>query len=79
MGILHMCIAIPNKILKITENMAQVEFGDGEVTDVDISLVDVKVGDYILVQNGFAIEMLTEEEALETLKLWRTMLQNTKE
>ncbi|MHA2089778.1 MAG: HypC/HybG/HupF family hydrogenase formation chaperone [Candidatus Kariarchaeaceae archaeon] len=74
-----MCIAIPNKILKITENMAQVEFGDGEVTDVDISLVDVKVGDYILVQNGFAIEMLTEEEALETLKLWRTMLQNTKE
>jgi hydrogenase expression/formation protein HypC len=79
MGILHMCIAIPNKILTITENMAQVEFGDGEVTDVDISLVDVKVGDYILVQNGFAIEMLTEEEALETLKLWRTMLQNTKE
>jgi hydrogenase expression/formation protein HypC len=79
MGILHMCIAIPNKILKITENMAQVEFGDGEVTDVDISLVDVKVGDYILVQNGFAIEMLTEEEALETLQLWRTMLQNTKE
>ncbi|MHA2170222.1 MAG: HypC/HybG/HupF family hydrogenase formation chaperone [Candidatus Kariarchaeaceae archaeon] len=74
-----MCIAIPNKILKITENMAQVEFGEGEVTDVDISLVDVIVGDYVIVQNGFAIEMLSEDDAMESIEIYRTMLQNAKE
>ncbi|MHA2250438.1 MAG: HypC/HybG/HupF family hydrogenase formation chaperone [Candidatus Kariarchaeaceae archaeon] len=70
-----MCIAIPNRVLSIKENLATVELGDGSTTSVDISLVDIKEGEYVIVQNGFAIETLSPEEAEETLDIWRSMLE----
>ncbi|HAI74158.1 MAG TPA: hypothetical protein DCS28_01090 [Candidatus Moranbacteria bacterium] len=53
-----MCLAIPGKIRKIkSEEIAEVDF-DGLFKDVNISLVDAKVGDYIIVHAGFAIEKM---------------------
>ena len=71
-----MCLAIPGKIVKIDKNKehATVDYGDGTKRQANISLVDVKIGDYILVHAGFAIEVLNEKEALETLDLFREML-----
>jgi len=43
-------------------------------TKANISLVEVKKGDYVLVHAGFAIEVLDEKEAKETLSLFREML-----
>jgi len=68
-----MCLAIPGKVIEIVEKekIAIVDFM-GLKKKVDVSLVDdVKVGDYVLVHVGYAIEKIDEKAALETLKLWR--------
>lgn len=69
-----MCLAIPAKVLEIQGNIAKVDFGHGTAREVDITLVDVKEGQYVLVHVGYAIQVLDEEEAEETLKLWREIL-----
>lgn len=71
-----MCLAIPGKIVAIdrSTNHATVDYGDGTARTANIMLVDAKVGDYILVHAGFAIQVLDEQEALETLALFKEML-----
>ena len=72
-----MCLAIPGKVLKIDGRTARVDFGYGATREVDITLVDVKIGQYVLVHTGYAIQVLDEEDALETLRLWKEMLEYT--
>ena len=68
-----MCLAIPAKILKIENNLAQVDMG-GVKRQADIRMIDnIKVGEYVLIHAGFAIERIGEKEAEETLKLLREM------
>ena len=71
-----MCLAIPGKIINIDsdKNHATVDYGDGTKRKANITLVNAKIGDYILVHAGFAIEILNEKEAEETLNLFREML-----
>lgn len=71
-----MCLAIPGKIIEIDKNKehATVDYGDGTKRKANITLVNTKIGDYILVHAGFAIEVLNEKEAQETLDLFREML-----
>ena len=53
---------------------AKVDFGQGVLRDVNVSLVEAKLGDYVLVHAGYAIQVLEEKEALETLSLWNDVL-----
>lgn len=71
-----MCLAIPGKIIEIYKDKehALVDYGDGTKRKANITLVSVKIGDYVLVHAGFAIEVLDEKEAQETLELFREML-----
>ena len=69
-----MCLAIPAKIMSLQGEKAQVDFGKGVLRDVNISLVDVHLGEYVLVHAGYAIQVLEEKEALETLSLWNDVL-----
>jgi hydrogenase expression/formation protein HypC len=69
-----MCLAIPAKVLDVKGSVAEVDFGDGTLRRVNVSLVDAHVGVYVLVHAGFAIEVLDEEEAEKTLELWRELL-----
>ena len=71
-----MCLAIPGKIIEIdTKNEhATIEYGEGTIRKANVTLVNAKIGDYVLVHAGFAIEVLDEKEAKETLKLFREML-----
>lgn len=69
-----MCLAIPAKVIGINGNIAKVDFGDGTLRDVDVSLVEVNVGDYVLVHAGFAIQTLKEDEALKTIELLNEIL-----
>ncbi len=71
-----MCLAIPGKIVTIdTKNQsATVDYGSGTKRKANVSLVEVKIGDYVLVHAGFAIQVLDEKEAKETLALFREML-----
>lgn len=70
-----MCLAIPGKIMKIDGDLAKVDFGDGTAREVNASLVDVKVGQYVIVHAGFAIEILDEKYVKETLQIWDEILE----
>jgi hydrogenase expression/formation protein HypC len=64
-----MCLAIPGKITEITSDThAKVDFG-GVLRQVNIELVKPKVGEYVVVHAGFAIEIMTAKDAEENLKL----------
>jgi hydrogenase expression/formation protein HypC len=66
-----MCIAIPAEVLEIKEgNIGVVDYGDLK-QEVRLDLVDVEVGEFVLVHVGFAIQKLSREEALETRELFR--------
>jgi len=67
------CLAIPAKVLDIKGDVATVDFG-GIMREVDVSLTDAVVGQYVIVHAGFAIQVLDEEEAQETLALFDQIL-----
>ncbi|MEM2910391.1 MAG: HypC/HybG/HupF family hydrogenase formation chaperone [Nitrososphaerota archaeon] len=69
-----MCLAIPAKVVEKSGNIAKVDFGDNTLREVDVSLVDVSVGQYVLVHAGYAIQTLDEDEALKTIELLSEML-----
>lgn len=65
-----MCLSIPAKVESIKDEMAVVSVG-GTTYDASLQMVDdVEVGDYILLHTGFAIQKISEEEAIETLKVY---------
>ena len=68
-----MCLAVPAEVKSVDGGTAKVDFG-GVTRDVNISLVSAKVGDYVIVHAGYAIEVLDREEAEKTLQLFRELL-----
>ena len=70
-----MCLAIPARIMSVEGTKANVDFGQGVVRDVNITLVEAKVGDYVLVHAGYAIQVIEKKEALETISLWNEILE----
>ena len=68
-------MAIPGKVIEITGDKAKVQYSEGVTNTANISLVDVKVGEYVLIHAGFAIQVLSESEAKETLALWDEILE----
>jgi hydrogenase expression/formation protein HypC len=70
-----MCLAIPARVINIKEDKAQVDFGEGVLREVNVALVNAKVGDYVLVHAGYAIQVLSEKEAQETIQLWNQILE----
>lgn len=65
-----MCLAVPAQVVEIdSEQMAIVELS-GVARRVSLDLVpDTKVGDYVIVHVGFAIQRLDEVEARKTLSM----------
>jgi len=74
-----MCLAIPAKVVEIKGDTAKVDFGAGTMRDVNISLVEAKVGEYVIVHAGYAIEVLDQKAAEETLALWNEILNKYEE
>jgi hydrogenase expression/formation protein HypC len=71
-----MCVAYPGKVLSIESNHARVDF-TGSVVQVNISMVDVAPGDYVLVHAGMAIQKVETEEAQEWIALFRDLEEAT--
>jgi len=68
-----MCLGIPGKIIEIYERndvqMGKIDFG-GVIKEICLVYEpEAKIGDYVLVHVGFAISLLEEDEAIETLNL----------
>jgi hydrogenase expression/formation protein HypC len=70
-----LCLAIPAKVLEVNGKVAKVDFGQGVAREVNVMLVDAKVGDYVLVHAGYAIEKLDQKAAEESLNTWREILE----
>jgi hydrogenase expression/formation protein HypC len=69
-----MCLAIPGEVIGIEGVTGEVSFL-GACRKVNLSLVPgVKLGDYVLVHAGCAIQTLPADEALETLKLFEEVM-----
>ena len=73
-----MCVAYPGKNLSIENHHARVDF-TGSVVPVNISMVDVAQGDYVLVHAGMAIQKVETEEAKEWIALFRDLEEATED
>ena len=68
-----MCLAVPAKIASINGIEAQADVG-GVSRTINVMLTpEARVGDYVYVHTGFAISIVDEEEALESLRLLREL------
>lgn len=68
-----MCLGIPGKIIEIDQSigvrMAKIDFG-GVIREACIEAIpDAKIGDYTIIHAGFALNILSEEEALDSLSI----------
>jgi hydrogenase expression/formation protein HypC len=68
-----MCLAVPVKIIAINGTNADIDIG-GVKRQISIQLTpEAKPGDYALVHTGYAISLMNEEEAQETLEIFKKM------
>ncbi|MGD2027932.1 MAG: HypC/HybG/HupF family hydrogenase formation chaperone [Anaerolineales bacterium] len=68
-----MCLGVPGKIIEIYDQdnmrMCKIDFG-GTTREACLDFVpEAKLGDYTIIHVGFAISLLSEDEAMETLCL----------
>lgn len=73
-----MCLAVPGKIVEIYEKnglqMGKIDFGAGVMRETCLAYVpEAQIGDYTIIHVGFALHVLSEAEALETLALFQEM------
>ena len=72
-----MCLAVPLRITQIKDNgQALGEYQGAEVEFSTLLLDDPRIGSYVLVHAGTALEVLDEQEALETIALLEEMAGN---
>ncbi|MDM8300323.1 HypC/HybG/HupF family hydrogenase formation chaperone [Collinsella tanakaei] len=69
-----MCLAVPGKIVSMTQDGSAVADMLGARREVSLRLVpDAALGDYVLVHAGFAIQVIDPQEAAETIALMREL------
>ena len=72
-----MCLAFPGKVVEVQGDFAKVDFGAETIKDqVNISLVQAQVGQYVLVHAGYAIQVVNETEAKKTIAYWNEILRS---
>lgn len=68
-----MCLAIPGKIINLTEKRATVEML-GIEREISTALVEnLSIGDYVIVHAGSAISKIDEEEAQKTIEIFKEL------
>ncbi len=78
-----MCLSIPSKVVKIDKE-SEVATVDtmGVQREASLSLMseeDIKIGDYVLLHIGFVMNRIDEREALESLELYREIIESMNE
>lgn len=69
-----MCVAVPMKVVEVSEFSLVAEIDGVRREASRMTLDDVKVGDYVMIHAGFAIEKIDPEAAEETLRLMREIV-----
>ncbi len=67
-----MCLAVPGKVLSVKGNQATVDF-DNIQKDVYLGIIKPKVGEYILVGSGIAIQKISKKDAMNILEEWKKL------
>ena len=72
-----MCLSIPSKVVEIDENnMATVDtMGVKRQVTLDLIGEPVAVGEYVLIHVGFAMNKISTEEALESIRIYEEIVQ----
>lgn len=68
-----MCLALPARILEREGDEGWVQLGDARLRASLVLTPEAGVGDYVLVHAGFAIQVVSEEDAREVFSLYREM------
>ena len=78
-----MCLAIPGKVIEITQEnglrMGRIDYAGTVNTACLECTPEVEVGQYVIVHAGFALNVIDEDEAEKTLTLWREMAEKSAE
>jgi hydrogenase expression/formation protein HypC len=64
---------MPGKVVEINGDTAEIDFG-GVIKQTNISMVEATVGQWVVIHAGFAINVMDEEDAQETIALWNEFL-----
>lgn len=67
-----MCVAAPGKVIEINDDTAVIDY-NGNKVNANKGIVDVKIGDYVLVHAGLIIQVLPEDEAKNMLELFEEL------
>ncbi len=75
-----MCLSIPSKVVHIDENNMATVDTMGVKREVTLDLIGEKVdiGDYVLIHVGFAMNKISQEEAMESIKVYDEIVQKMK-
>jgi hydrogenase expression/formation protein HypC len=69
-----MCLGVPAKVVEFIEGQMAVVDVDGNQVNISIQLVpEVKIGQYVLVHAGFAMDVIDEDWARETMQLLKQL------
>ena len=75
-----MCLAIPGKLLEIFDEnglkMGTVDVNGSKSRACLEYVPDIKTGQYTIIHAGFALKIIDEEEAAESLKLWQELIES---
>lgn len=64
-----MCVAAPGKVIEINGDTAVIDYNSNKV-NANKGIVDVKVGDYVLVHAGLIIQVISEDEAKDMTEIF---------
>lgn len=67
-----MCVAAPGKVTQINNDTAVIDY-NGNKINASKGIVDVNIGDYVLVHAGLIIQVLPEDEAKNMLELFEEL------
>lgn len=67
-----MCVAAPGRVIEINENTAVIDY-NGNKVNADKGIVDVKIGDWVLVHAGLIIQVLPEDEAKNMIDIFNEL------
>ncbi len=74
-----MCLSIPAQIISIEGEKARVSLGGAEYNAALNLVENVKIGDYVLLHSGFAIQVIDEKEAMEIMQLLNEVIEKEQE
>lgn len=67
-----MCVAVPGKVIEINGDFAKINIMNN-ITEANVKLVDVKLGDYVLVHAGCVLEVMKKDAAEELLEIFEAL------